>query len=196
MTAMTATIEQLNPRQDGLKSSTPIPALLLQCLKQFHTIDSAAIQQLSSFVPVLLLVPESLAQHIPTSEPAITPASRSTEARIRAPHDKAPGSNSAPQAQAVFGEIALNFSEMTALRRGQPVELTVMELKTARYFFSNPRRVISREELLEKVWGYTHYPSTRTVDNHISRLRQKLESDPSRPTHFLTVHGAGYKFLP
>jgi len=56
--------------------------------------------------------------------------------------------------------------------------------------------VISREELLNEVWGYQNYPSTRTVDNHILRLRQKLENDPANPTHFLTVHGAGYKFLP
>jgi DNA-binding response OmpR family regulator len=58
------------------------------------------------------------------------------------------------------------------------------------------QRVISRDELLDKVWGYENYPCTRTVDNHILRLRQKLESDPSHPSHFLTVHGLGYKFVP
>jgi DNA-binding response OmpR family regulator len=56
-------------------------------------------------------------------------------------------------------------------------------------------RVIPRAELLNKVWGYQNYPSTRTIDNHILRLRQKLESDPADPRHFLTVHGAGYKFV-
>jgi two-component system response regulator VicR len=56
--------------------------------------------------------------------------------------------------------------------------------------------VISRDELLDKVWGYEHYPCTRTVDNHMLKLRQKLERDPSHPLHLLTVHGLGYKFVP
>jgi len=60
----------------------------------------------------------------------------------------------------------------------------------------NALRVISRDELLEKVWGYENYPCTRTVDNHMLRLRQKLEKDPSNPSHLLTVHGLGYKFVP
>jgi len=60
----------------------------------------------------------------------------------------------------------------------------------------NARRVISRDELLNEVWGYENYPCTRTVDNHIMRLRHKLEQIPSRPAHFRTVHGTGYKFTP
>ena len=60
----------------------------------------------------------------------------------------------------------------------------------------NTQRVISRDELLNEVWGYQNYPCTRTVDNHMLKLRQKLESDPSYPLHFLTVYGRGYKFLP
>ena len=60
----------------------------------------------------------------------------------------------------------------------------------------NARRAISRDELLNKVWGYENYPCTRTVDNHILKLRQKLEPDPNMPRHFLTVHGVGYRFLP
>jgi DNA-binding response OmpR family regulator len=65
-----------------------------------------------------------------------------------------------------------------------------------RFFARSPERVISREELLNEVWGYQNYPSTRTVDNHILRLRQKLEQDPGNPRFFLTIHGAGYKFVP
>jgi DNA-binding response OmpR family regulator len=56
--------------------------------------------------------------------------------------------------------------------------------------------VLSRDELLNLAWGYTNYPSTRTVDNHVVKLRQKLEDDPARPVHFRTVHGVGYKFVP
>jgi DNA-binding response OmpR family regulator len=64
------------------------------------------------------------------------------------------------------------------------------------FLAKNAQRVISREELLNEVWGYQDYPCTRTVDNHMMRLRQKLESDPTKPLHFLTVYGRGYKFLP
>ena len=62
-------------------------------------------------------------------------------------------------------------------------------------FLNNPERVISRTELLNEVWGYNNYPTTRTVDTHILRLRQKLERDPTDPVHFRTVHGTGYKFV-
>jgi DNA-binding response OmpR family regulator len=71
-----------------------------------------------------------------------------------------------------------------------------MEFKTLRFFIANPYRVISRDELLNEVWGYDSYPCTRTVDNRILRLRQKLERDAATPKHFLTVYGAGYKFVP
>ena len=76
------------------------------------------------------------------------------------------------------------------------VELTHQQFKILQYFIRNPERVISREELLNEVWGYNSYPSTRTVDNHLVKLRQTLESDALNPAHFKTVHGAGYKFVP
>jgi DNA-binding response OmpR family regulator len=95
-----------------------------------------------------------------------------------------------------FGDVTINFSAMEALRKGEPVVLTAMEFKMLKYLIQNAHRVISRDELLNEVWGYENYPSTRTVDNHILRLRQKLERDPSRPVHFRTMHGIGYKFLP
>ena len=85
---------------------------------------------------------------------------------------------------------------MDASRKGEPVKLTRLEFKTLKYFAQNPGRVIARDELLNQVWGYENYPCTRTVDNHIVRLRQKLERDACRPFHFRTVHGVGYKFLP
>src|SRR6266705_523946 len=71
-----------------------------------------------------------------------------------------------------------------------------VDFNNLRYFVRNPERVISRDELLNEVWGYNCYPSTRTVDNHLVKLRQKLEKDPLHPSHFKTVHGAGYKFVP
>jgi DNA-binding response OmpR family regulator len=97
---------------------------------------------------------------------------------------------------AEFGDVIVNFSALEVSRKGQPIVLTTLEFKTLKYFIQNARRAISRDELLNQVWGYENYPCTRTVDNHILRLRQKLEPDPSRPVHFRTVHGAGYKFSP
>src|ERR1700723_565516 len=73
---------------------------------------------------------------------------------------------------------------------------TAHEFKLLRFFLDNPERVLSREELLNEVWGYNSYPSTRTVDNQILKLRQKLEANPADPVHFCTVHGAGYRFVP
>ena len=74
--------------------------------------------------------------------------------------------------------------------------MTAHEFKLLKFLALSPGRVVSREELLDQVWGYENYPTTRTVDNYILRLRQKLEPDPSNPQYFLTVHGAGYKFVP
>jgi DNA-binding winged helix-turn-helix (wHTH) protein len=96
----------------------------------------------------------------------------------------------------VFDAVTVDFAAMEARRHGALVTLKTKEFKVLTYLIRNSGRVISREELLKEVWGYECYPNTRTVDNHILHLRQKLEPAPSRPRHFLTVHGAGYKFLP
>jgi DNA-binding response OmpR family regulator len=95
-----------------------------------------------------------------------------------------------------YGDVTISFSAMEVHRRGEPVALTRKEFQTLAYFLKNARRVISRDELLNEVWGYECYPCTRTVDNHILRLRKKLEPEPALPKHLQTVHGMGYKFLP
>jgi DNA-binding response OmpR family regulator len=101
-----------------------------------------------------------------------------------------------PEAQVVsFDGISLDFRKMEVTRDGVPVVLTAQEFKTFQFLVQNSDRVITRDELLNEVWGYQNYPSTRTVDNHILKLRQKLEKDPSSPVHFRTVHGMGYKFV-
>jgi DNA-binding response OmpR family regulator len=102
----------------------------------------------------------------------------------------------APEMHVVsFDEISVDFRKMEVKREGKPVVLTAQEFKTFQFLVQNADRVISRDELLNEVWGYQNYPSTRTVDNHILKLRQKLEKDPSSPVHFRTVHGMGYKFV-
>lgn len=95
-----------------------------------------------------------------------------------------------------FGEARVDFTSMEATHAGNPVPLTAQEFKLLKFLASSPDRVISREELLDEVWGVQNFPTTRTVDNHILRLRQKLEPDSTNPRFFLTIHGAGYKFVP
>lgn len=97
---------------------------------------------------------------------------------------------------ATFDGISVDFTKMEVVRNGEIVALTSQEFKTLKFLLQNAERVITRDELLNVVWGYQNYPSTRTVDNHILKLRQKLENDPSNPVHFRTVHGTGYKFVP
>ncbi len=94
-----------------------------------------------------------------------------------------------------FGDVTVDFEKMELTRAGQPVALTAQEFKILKFLAQNRERVVSREELLNEVWGYKNYPTTRTVDNHILKLRQKLEKDPTSPIHFRTVHGIGYKFV-
>jgi DNA-binding response OmpR family regulator len=95
-----------------------------------------------------------------------------------------------------FDEVRIDFTSMVATRGSKTLTFTAQEFKLLRYFANSPSRVISREELLNEVWGYENYPTTRTVDNHVLRLRQKLEPDPGNPRYFLTMHGSGYKFVP
>jgi len=97
--------------------------------------------------------------------------------------------------QVSFGLVAADFSAMEFTRSGAPVALTANEIKLLRYFIDHADKVVTREELLNDVWGYTSYPTTRTVDNQVMKLRQKLEADPARPVHFRTMHGIGYKFV-
>ena len=98
--------------------------------------------------------------------------------------------------QLYFDDVSVDFQKMEVSRVGKSVALTPQEFKLLKYFAQHPQRVISRDQLLSDVWGYNSYPSTRTVDSHILTLRQKLERDPASPVHFVTVHNAGYKFVP
>ena len=116
-------------------------------------------------------------------------------ARVRAVLRRSKRSNGAVE-QLYFGDVSVDFARMEVIRRGRPVALTPQEFKLLKYFAQNPQRVVSRDQLLSDVWGYDSYPSTRTVDSHILTLRQKLEREPKVPVHFVTVHNAGYKFVP
>ena len=95
-----------------------------------------------------------------------------------------------------FGECEVDFQKMTARRGTTDVVLTAHEFKLLKFFTEHAESVLTRSVLLNEVWGYNFYPTTRTVDNQILKLRQKLEPDPTNPKHLLTIYGAGYKFVP
>jgi DNA-binding response OmpR family regulator len=102
----------------------------------------------------------------------------------------------AAAATCCFGECEIDFAKMSARRAGKLITLTAHEFKLLKYFVEHAERVLGREELLNEVWGYNSYPTTRTVDNQILKLRQKLEPDAAEPRHLQTIYGAGYKFVP
>jgi DNA-binding response OmpR family regulator len=162
-------------------------------------------RKLSRFLPVIVLVPKSAVQDKTTQKkPGPKPGPNKyvtgliDSSDICLPLDAAKAWLRNPNATDTFefGGVKGCFSTMEIHRNGRPVILTFKEFKTLAYLIKNPRRVISRDELLNEVWGYENYPCTRTVDNHILKLRKKLETEPARPKHFHTVHSSGYKFLP
>ena len=103
-----------------------------------------------------------------------------------------------PEARKVaqFGIVSVDFERRIVSRRGEPLKMTPAEYNLLSYFLQNPDRPLTRDMILNSVWGYESFPNTRTVDAHVVRLRQKLEADPNIPRHFLTVHGVGYRFVP
>jgi len=94
-----------------------------------------------------------------------------------------------------FGEAEVDFAQREVRLRGELVSLTRLEMDLLKYFANHAGRVLSREELLEQVWRLKGLSSSRTVDNFIHRLRRHFEEDPSKPKHFLSVRGAGYRFV-
>ena len=94
-----------------------------------------------------------------------------------------------------FGAAEVNFDTWEASFRGKPVKLTNLEMKLLRYLVEHEGVVISREELLTRVWGLTRAPATRTIDTFMLNLRKSFEEDPSKPVHFLSVRGTGYRFV-
>ncbi len=94
------------------------------------------------------------------------------------------------------GKLVANLESYTAVSDGKDVQLTAREFEVLKYLWCHKNQNVSRETLLNEVWGYDAMPTTRTIDNFIVRLRQKIEHDPSNPHHIVTVHGAGYRLIP
>jgi DNA-binding response OmpR family regulator len=95
-----------------------------------------------------------------------------------------------------FADAEIDLERRVVKRRGEEVRFTPAEYNLLTFFLQNPDKPLTRDLILNSVWGYESFPNTRTVDAHVVRLRQKLEPDPNTPRHFLTVHGVGYRFLP
>lgn len=94
-----------------------------------------------------------------------------------------------------FGHVEIDFEKYRVTVRNKPVEMTQKEFDLIRYMIRNRDTVLSRDRLLDEVWGYDSYPTTRTVDTHVLKLRKKLEDDPANPKYILSVYGGGYKFV-
>lgn len=99
------------------------------------------------------------------------------------------------QEQHSFGDVEVDLHRRRVVRSGKPLDISSKEFELLQYFICHSGETLSRDRLLEDVWGYENYPTTRTVDTHLVRLRQKLEPDPEQPQYFLTVHGTGYRFV-
>ena len=116
------------------------------------------------------------------------------KARVRALLRRAAGVQRVQGAVLTVGDISLNTEERVAIRNGETVDLTAKEYDLIELLMRNPRRVYSRENLMNVVWGYTYAGDYRTVDVHIRRLREKLEENPAEPDHIMTKWGVGYYF--
>ena len=105
---------------------------------------------------------------------------------------------SSPDAHHVmqFSDVEVDLERRAVKRKNEELKFTPAEYNLLTFFLQNPDRPLTRDMILNSVWGYESFPNTRTVDAHVVKLRQKLEPDPNVPKHFLTVHGVGYRFLP
>jgi DNA-binding response OmpR family regulator len=156
-------------------------------------------RKLSRYLPVIVLVPavhDKTTKKKPGPNKSVTDFIDTSDVCLPLDAAKAWLRNLNATDTFEFGGVRGCFPTMEIHRNGRPIILTFKEFKTLEYLIKNPRRVISRDELLNEVWGYENYPCTRTVDNHILKLRKKLEAEPGNPKHFHTVHSSGYKFLP
>jgi DNA-binding response OmpR family regulator len=116
-------------------------------------------------------------------------------ARIRVRLRRQPPVASELLARYRFGQIEIEFEKCSATRDGKPLDLTAREYDILRLMIRHRGEVISRDRMLNEIWGFEAYPATRTVDSHIVKLRQKIEDDPADPKHILSIYGEGYKFV-
>jgi len=122
-------------------------------------------------------------------------AIRELLARVRALLRRAQPARPSLPDEVRFGDVVVDFRSYEATKGGKPLEMTRKEFGVLRLLAARAGEVVTRDELLNEVWGYENYPTTRTVDNHVAGLRAKIERDPAEPDYLRTVHGVGYKFV-
>ena len=195
---MRLTAKARTPELTRLSVERLVPAVFLDSSSPVRMVNPQEIRRLSQLASVIVLISKTSGEDGKSRAAAPMPSTDNSKTDLYgALNNAAELLNTVdPEKRSAFGEVTVNFSEMVAYRNGEVIAFTNIEFKALKYLIQNARRVISRDELLNKVWGYENYPCTRTVDNTILKLRQKLESNPSRPIHFRTIHGAGYKFVP
>lgn len=120
---------------------------------------------------------------------------RELQARIKALLRRTAPEDKADQDTYSFGSIQINFIRQEATKNDLPIKLSVKEFEILRFFIDHEQEVVQRDLLLNEVWGYDIFPTTRTVDTFILNIRKKIEDDPAHPRHLITIHGAGYKFI-
>lgn len=177
--------------------------LLYQMLPTMNGIDVCkALREKNLDVPVIMLtskndeVTKVLAFEIGADDYITKPFSiNELLARIKAVLRRA-GTRISQAEINELSDLALNDKEMTLIKNGEVFPLSPIEYKLIKFFFEHPNEIFSRNKLLDEVWGYDSFPTTRTIDNFILSLRKKFEDDPSNPKHFVTIHSAGYKFVP
>lgn len=160
------------------------------------------LRQRGTDVPIIMLTAKSeeidrvVGLEIGADDYVTKPFSlRELLARIRAQLRRQPPQPKKGPLHYCFGDVEIDFEKFIAVRKGKPLDLTPREFDILRLLIQCRGEVVTRDRLLDEVWGYEAYPSTRTVDSHILKLRQKLEDDPANPRHILTIYGEGYKFV-
>ena len=173
-----------------IKAETPdLPVIILSAISEVA--DKVLLLDIGA--DDYVTKPFSQRELLARVQAAMRRADRNIAARAAARTD---GAEVAPlPPPSCFGNVSADLLRMEVQKAGAPVALTAHEFKLLRYFLAHADRVITREELIQDVWGYNFFPTTRIVDNQVLKLRQKLESDPANPIHFRTVHGIGYKFV-
>lgn len=116
-------------------------------------------------------------------------------ARVKAVLRRSESLTTAPSERMALGALDMDFAAYTAVRKGEPLSLTPKEFEIMKYLWHHRNKTVTRNELLTQVWGYDESMSTRTVDNFILKLRQKIEEDPANPKYIITIHGIGYKLI-
>jgi DNA-binding response OmpR family regulator len=191
--------------KEGLeKASTEKPDIILLdvMLPLMSGIDVCrALRRRGIEVPILMLTARSeetdkvVGLEVGADDYVTKPFSiRELLARIRAHLRRAAKQVTAIESFA-FGDVELNFRKYAARRGGQVLDLSPREFEILRYLIQHRGEIVTRDQLLDEVWGYNSTPVTRTVDNHIAKLRQKIEQDPSAPQHIITAHRLGYRFI-